>query len=147
MGPDARGARPDAAGAIDLAKLLFGFALFWAGQVFAQYLTIWYGNIPEEVSYLFKRAAVSPYREMSVAVLLLMFILPFGILISRPAKQLPRGGDRRRGFVMAGYIIERFLFILPVRPASTRSLFILEAAVLGVPVALVLFGPERESAG
>jgi hypothetical protein len=131
---------------VDLAKLLFGFALFWAGQVFAQYLTIWYGNIPEEVSYLFKRAAVSPYREMSVAVLLLMFIFPFGMLISRPAKNSRAVVTAAAGFVIAGYIIERFLFILPVRPAST-IVFLLEAAILGIPVALVLFGPERESAG
>ncbi|MEI8314960.1 MAG: hypothetical protein WCG79_05860 [Verrucomicrobiota bacterium] len=32
-------------------RMLFGFALFWSGLTFAQYLTIWYGNIPEEVVF------------------------------------------------------------------------------------------------
>jgi len=130
---------------VDLAKLLFGFALFWAGQLFAQYLTIWYGNIPEEVSWLYKRAAVSPYRELSVAVLLLMFILPFGMLVSSAAKRSRLVVTAAAGFVLAGYILERFLFILPVRPVNTL-VFLLEAALLGVPAALVLFGPEREAA-
>jgi hypothetical protein len=36
----------------DLALMLGGFALLWAGLFFSQYLVIWYGNLPEEVSYL-----------------------------------------------------------------------------------------------
>ncbi len=130
---------------IDLAKLLFGFSLFWAGQLFAQYLTIWYGNIPEEVSYLFKRAAVSPYRAMSVAVLLLLFILPFGVLVSRSAKRSRAVVTAAAECVIAGYIIERFLFVLPVRPASLPA-FLLEAVILGIPVAMVFFGPEQAQA-
>lgn len=129
---------------VDLAKLLFGFALFWAGQLFAQYLTIWYGNIPEEVSYLYQRASVSPYREMSVAVLLLMFILPFAVLIARAAKRSRPVVTAAAGFVIVGYVLERFLFILPVLPAN-GAVFLLEAAVLGIPVAIVLFGPEKPS--
>jgi hypothetical protein len=125
---------------VDLAKLLLGFALFWAGQLFAQYLTIWYGNIPEEVSYLYERAAVSPYREMSVAVLLLMFILPFGLLIPKAVKRSRAWVTGAAVCVIVGYIIERILFVQPVRPVN-GLIMVLELVILGIPVILALFGP------
>ena len=40
----------------DVAKLMFGFTVFWAYIAFAQYFLIWYGNMPEETQfYLLRR--------------------------------------------------------------------------------------------
>jgi len=36
----------------DIGKLLFGFSVFWMYLLFAQYLVIYYGNLPEETFYL-----------------------------------------------------------------------------------------------
>ena len=36
----------------DLGKMLFAFSTFWAYIWVCQYLLIWYGNIPEEVTPL-----------------------------------------------------------------------------------------------
>ena len=41
---------------------MFGFSIFWGGLFFAQYLTIWYGNLPEEVGYFTRRFAL-PFGE------------------------------------------------------------------------------------
>ncbi len=69
----------------DQAKLLFAFTVFWAYIGFSQYFLIWYANIPEETSYMLARKIHYPYVTM--ALVLGHFILPFILLISRPAKR------------------------------------------------------------
>src|SRR2546428_195837 len=49
----------------DLAKLAFGFTVFWAYTFFSQFLVIWYGNMPEETSFLFLRMAAPQWRTVS----------------------------------------------------------------------------------
>ena len=39
----------------DLGKMIFGFTVFWTYLMWAQYLVIWYGNLPEETGFLFSR--------------------------------------------------------------------------------------------
>ena len=39
----------------DLGKLCFGFTVFWTYLMWAQYLVIWYGNMPEETGFVFAR--------------------------------------------------------------------------------------------
>src|SRR2546430_14258763 len=39
----------------DLGKLVFGFTVFWGYLLWAQFLVIWYGNIPEETYFIFYR--------------------------------------------------------------------------------------------
>ena len=50
----------------DLGKLLFGFVFFWGYIAFSQYMLIWYGNIPEETGWLFRRARRSRRSERLV---------------------------------------------------------------------------------
>jgi len=119
------------------ATLLFGFALVWAGQFFSQYLVIWYGNLPEEVAYLVKRLAHSPLRELSTAVLLALFVLPFAGLLSREAKTQPAIVTAAALLVGAGIVIERLVFLVPeVRMALVPALA--GVLVLGVPVVMTL---------
>ena len=46
----------------DLGKYLFAFSVFWAYLWFAQYMLIWYGNIPEETVYFVTR--LHEFREL-----------------------------------------------------------------------------------
>src|SRR5439155_629441 len=41
----------------DLVKLCFGFTVFWAYLMWAQFLVIWYGNLPEETYFILHRHA------------------------------------------------------------------------------------------
>ena len=36
----------------DLGKMIFAFSIFWMYLFFSQYLVIWYGNLPEETSFI-----------------------------------------------------------------------------------------------
>ena len=35
----------------DLGKMVFAFSIFWMYLFFAQYIVIWYGNLPEETQF------------------------------------------------------------------------------------------------
>lgn len=130
----------------DCATLFFGFSLLWAGQIFAQYLTIWYGNIPEETGYLVKRLKVSPFGEMSVAVLLLLFVIPFLVLISRRAKTSRLAAGLLVSGAAAGYVIEKVVMIAPAAPFS-GWLCLLQGLILLAPLAMLWRQPGQEAAG
>jgi hypothetical protein len=128
---------------LDLATLLFGFSLLWVGQFFAQYLVIWYGNIPAEVSFLSKRVLASPLREMSLFVLLGLFAIPFVSLWARGPKETPWWVALMAGIVAAAVFVERLVFLVPVVELSA-PVVILEMAILGGAVLLTAAAAVRK---
>lgn len=70
----------------DLGKLMFAFSIFWTYVWFAQFMLIWYGNIPEETTY-FKIRMQGPYSVIWFSVLIICFVMPILILMSRPSKR------------------------------------------------------------
>ncbi len=70
----------------DLGKLMFAFSIFWTYVWFAQYMLIWYANIPEETIY-FKIRQQGPYSMIWYSVLIINFVMPLLILMSRPSKR------------------------------------------------------------
>lgn len=97
----------------DVATFMFGFSLFWAGMFFAQFLTIWYGNIPEEVMFTTKRMTSPALKLMSQYVLGALFFLPFLVLLSRKIKASPSGLVIIALVIMSGVFVERLFFLLP----------------------------------
>ena len=93
---------------------MFGFSLMWAGLFFAQFLTIWYGNLPEEVGFLARRLSASPLRELCVAVLFLLFFIPFPALLSTRAKSNPYVVSAAALSILSGILVERYVFLAPV---------------------------------
>ena len=69
----------------DLGKLLFAFTAFWGYLTFGQYLVIWYGNMPEETHFMRQRL-ISPWKQITVASTVLVFVFPFFGLLSRFTK-------------------------------------------------------------
>jgi hypothetical protein len=73
----------------DLGKLMLAFLMLWAYFAFSQFLIIWSGNIPEEVSW-YTRRLHSSWRYIGLALVLLHFALPFVLLLSRDLKRNAR---------------------------------------------------------
>jgi hypothetical protein len=69
----------------DIGKLCFAFTAFWGYITFAQYLVIWYGNVPEE-THFFTQRLTHAWTNWTVAVVVLTFVLPFFGLLSVKAK-------------------------------------------------------------
>ena len=71
----------------DLGKYMFAFTIFWTYIWFSQFLLIWYANIPEESVYFVERMTTSPYSWIFYTNLILNFVLPFLLLMTRDAKR------------------------------------------------------------
>ena len=69
----------------DLGKLCFAFTAFWGYLTFSQYLVIWYGNLGEETHFMRLRL-IAPWKQVTSAMVMLVFFAPFFGLISRAAK-------------------------------------------------------------
>ncbi|MCU0420262.1 MAG: quinol:cytochrome C oxidoreductase [Cyclobacteriaceae bacterium] len=71
----------------DLGKFVFAFSIFWTYIWFGQFLLIYYAHIPEETIYFVQRMKNAPYSWVFYANLLLNFVLPFLLLMTRDAKR------------------------------------------------------------
>lgn len=70
----------------DLGNLLLTFTMLWAYLSFSQFLIIWSGNLPEEITWYMARAAGS-WAWIAVALIVLHFAVPFLLLLSRFVKR------------------------------------------------------------
>jgi len=97
----------------DLGKLCFGFTVFWAYLFFSQFLVIWYGNMPEETSFLFLRMASPEWRGVSTAMLVLVFLVPFWGLIGVKPKRTPAIFATFAIISLLGLWLDRFVLTVP----------------------------------
>jgi hypothetical protein len=72
----------------DMGKYMFAFTVFWTYIAFSQFLLIWYANLPEEISFYLLR--FQPGWLWFTLLLLLKFVIPFFLLLSRFAKRSPK---------------------------------------------------------
>jgi hypothetical protein len=70
----------------DLGKWLFCLTAFYTYVAFSQYMLIWYANIPEETLW-YRHRMVGTWLPISLAMPFLRFLIPFFILLCRPAKR------------------------------------------------------------
>jgi hypothetical protein len=106
----------------DLGKLCFGFTVFWTYLMWAQFLVIWYGNLPEETGFVFSRLW-GPWLPIGKLVLIGMFIVPFfGLLGVAPKKVRVTLGF----FAVVSLLslwLERYLLVMPSVSALPGPVF------------------------
>lgn len=73
----------------DLGKLLLALVMLWAYFAFSQYLIIWSGNLPEEITWYLDRTH-GVWGATIIAIGILHFAAPFLFLLSRSLKRNPR---------------------------------------------------------
>ena len=72
----------------DLGKLLLALVMLWAYFSYSQFMIIWSGNLPEEISWYIPRTH-GAWGGIALAVVILHFALPFLFLLSRRFKRDP----------------------------------------------------------
>src|SRR4030095_5816318 len=72
----------------DLGRLLLAFTMLWGYFNFSQFLITWSGNLPEEISWYLARMQ-GGWRYVTIGLVLIQFVLPFVILLSRDVKRRP----------------------------------------------------------
>ena len=97
----------------DWGKLFFAFVMLWAYFSFSQFLIIWAGNLPEEISFYLPRMR-GAWGGLFLAIVLFHFLLPFLLLLSRDLKR----NASRLVFVAALMLVMRWLeLVWQVEPA------------------------------
>ena len=109
----------------DLGKLCFGFTVFWAYLMWAQFLVIWYGNLPEETGFVFARLW-GPWLPIGRAVFLGLFVVPFVGLLGVAPKKSPVTLGFFAVISLAALWLERYLLVMP-------SVTLLGQPTIGVP--------------
>jgi hypothetical protein len=96
----------------DLGKLCFGFTVFWTYLMWAQFLVIWYGNMPEETGFVFARLW-GPWRPIGVAVGTGVFLIPFAGLLGVAPKKAPLTLGVLATISLISLWLERYLMVTP----------------------------------
>jgi hypothetical protein len=65
----------------DLSKYIFILSIIWTYLWFAQYILIWFANIPEETVYYLPRTK-GEFKPLFYAELIINFVIPFALLLS-----------------------------------------------------------------
>lgn len=60
----------------DMGSFMLALSIFWGYLFWSQYLTIWYGNLPDEVAFALRRDGF-----VVLAIVLLVFAVPFVTLL------------------------------------------------------------------
>lgn len=122
----------------DLGKFLFAFSVFWTYVWFAQYMLIWYGNIPEETTY-FKIRQQGPYGLIWYSVFIINFIMPILILMSRPSKRNYFTVTFMAMMIIFGHWLDFFIMAMPGPMGADWSLNWYELGVFAGFAGLLMF--------
>ncbi len=95
----------------DLVKFMFGFSVFWTYLWFAQFMLVWYSDMPEETTYFVQR--FNEYKYIFLGMIPLNFILPVLILINSDFKSIPWIIITAGVFILVGHYIDLYVMIMP----------------------------------
>jgi hypothetical protein len=103
----------------DVGAFMLALTIFWGYLFWSQYLPIWYGNLPEEVSFGMRRGVGGV-----LAVVALVFVVPFLVLLLYPRG---RGSPRvLRAMVVVqliGLWLSSYMLVVPsLSPAGAPAL-------------------------
>lgn len=96
----------------DLGKLLLAFVMVWAYFSVSQLIIIWSGNLPEEIPWYLRRMS-GAWGYVGLAVVLLHFVLPFFLLLSRDLKRKRRTLAMVAGLVLTMRVVDLFWLVAP----------------------------------
>ncbi len=96
----------------DLGKFMFAFSVFWTYMWVAQFLLIWYANIPEEVAYYDHRLWGS-YKFYFYFNLVMNFAVPFFFFMKRSFKRNRNIGMFVGTCMLIGHWNDVYLLVMP----------------------------------
>jgi hypothetical protein len=95
-----------------MGKWMLAFCIFWAYIGFAQYMLIWYANIPEETQYFLARNTES-WWMLSILLVFGRFFGPFAILLLRSVKKHPNQLCGIAAWILCMQLLDMYIIVLP----------------------------------
>ncbi|WKB80033.1 quinol:cytochrome C oxidoreductase [Cellulophaga omnivescoria] len=104
----------------DLAKFMFGISIFWTYLWFAQFMLIWYANIPEEVTYYVTR--IQDYNLPFFGMIAMNFLFPLLLLMNSDYKRVNWFVVMAGVVILAGHYLDIFNMIMPATVGDQWSI-------------------------
>jgi hypothetical protein len=113
-----------------LAQMLMAFTLLWIYTFDAQYLTIWYGNLPEETDRVFGMQN-GDYAFIWWSMLVLKFVIPFVALCFPGPRHSVAAINAIATCIIIGTLFERYVWIGGINGTGSYPI-LATIAVVGV---------------
>ena len=121
----------------DIGKFIFAFSIFWTYLWFAQFMLIWYANIPEETIY-FKARLQGSYRGIFWLNLIVNFVAPILILMTRGSKRNYTIMTFMCVLILLGHWLDFFQMVMPGTVGEHYNLGWYEWGILALFIGLVM---------
>jgi hypothetical protein len=115
----------------DHGKWMLAFLMMWAYFNFSQWLIIWAGNLPSEITFYMTRLH-GGWASIGFILVLFGFAVPFAILLSRPFKR----NIRRLVWLAVWLLLMRYIDLFwIIEPNFSKTLTVTLADIV-VPIAI-----------
>jgi len=115
----------------DHGKWILAFTMVWAYFSFSQWLIIWAGNLPSEITFYLLRIN-NGWGWIALMLALFHFCVPFAILLSRPFKR----NIRKLVWLAIWLMIMRFVDLFWIIEPNFSTSFHITIADIVVPIAI-----------
>jgi hypothetical protein len=115
----------------DHGKWILAFTMVWAYFNFSQWLIIWAGNLPNEITFYLTRLN-GGWGKIGLIIVLFHFAVPFGTLLSRPFKR----DIRKLAWLAAGLLVMRYVDLFWTIEPNFSKTFNVTIADIVAPVAI-----------
>jgi hypothetical protein len=115
----------------DHGKWMLTFIMVWAYFNYSQWLIIWAGNLPAEITYYLRRLN-GGWEYVGLFIVIFHFAIPFGILLSRSFKR----NIRKLVWLAVWLLFMRYLDLFWIIEPNFSKTFTVTVADLIVPVAI-----------
>ena len=126
----------------DIGKFMFAFSIFWTYLWFAQYMLIWYANIPEETVY-FKHRVQGAYKGIFFLNLIINFVCPILILMTRGSKRNYTIMTFMAVLIIFGHWLDYYQMVMGSVSKEHVTLGWLDFGTAAFFVGLIIFGVGR----
>lgn len=123
----------------DLGNLLLTMVILWAYMSFSQFLIIWAGNLPEEITYYAVRKE-GIWQYVGTALVWLHFFLPFFLLLSSRLKRTPVMLGGVAIFIIVMRIVDLLWAVVPSQGREGLALHWMDLAAILAIGGLWVFG-------
>jgi len=115
----------------DHGKWMLTFIMVWAYFSFSQWLIIWAGNLPTEITFYMKRLN-GGWGSIGLFLVIFHFVVPFAILLSRPFKR----DIRKLVWLATWLLLMRYVDLFWIIEPNFSKTITLTVADVVVPVAI-----------
>jgi hypothetical protein len=115
----------------DHGKWMLVFIMLWAYFSFSQWLIIWAGNLPNEITFYLKRLSGS-WGSIGLFLALFHFAVPFALLLSRPFKR----NIRKLVWLAIWLMVMRYVDLFWIIEPNFSKTLTLTIADIVVPIAI-----------